>query len=351
MDADWQSFLIGAGAVFTGARLSHFRDLHEESEAAIAGDVLVDLSHLGLITVGGKDATTFLQGQLTNDIREVSETRAQLSACCSLKGRMLANFLIFSSSDRYFLQLPQELLESILKRLRMFVLRSQVALTDASDTLVRIGLSGWKAHAKLQQTLGALPSTEHDVVQPAPLTVIRMRGERPRYEILGPAATMRRLWTALAEVTCPVGPGAWSLLDIHYGIPALSHETTDAFVPQMINWELLSGVSFTKGCYTGQEIVARTQYLGKIKRRLYRARVHATAAVRPGMALVVMDEQGARSVGQVVNAELQPGDQWDLLAVISTQEAERATIHLHDPQGPALQIASLPYALESRISV
>jgi folate-binding protein YgfZ len=350
MDADWQSFLMDAGAAFTGARLSHFSNLHEESKAAIAGDIVVDLSHLGLIAVGGTDATTFLQGQLTNDIRDVCATRAQLSACCSLKGRVLANFLIFLRTDSYFLQLPEELLDPILKRLRLFVLRSDVALTDASDSLIRMGVSGWNVHNKLQQTLGTLPNTVNDVVQPAPLTVIRMRGERPRYEIVGPSMSMKQLWTALAEVIRPVGPSAWSLLDIHDGIPTISQETADTFVPQMLNWEVLSGISFTKGCYTGQEIVARTQYLGKIKRRLYRARVQATAAVCPGMTLVAVDEQGTRSVGQVVNAEPQLGDNWDLLAVIATQEAERATIYLQDAQGPALQFASLPYSLESGMS-
>lgn len=350
MDADWQSFLIGAGAVFAGGRLSHFSSLREESEAAIAGDILTDLSQLGLIAVRGADAAAFLQGQLTNDIRDVSETRAQRSAFCSPKGRVLANFLIFFRTDTYFLQPPQELLDSILKRLRLFVLRSDVALTDASDALIRIGLCGWNAHTRLQQMLGALPSTDNDVVQLSPLTVIRIRGERPRYEILGPYGPIRQLWTALAEVTCPTGPGAWSLLDIQSGVPTISHQTSDAFVPQMLNWDALSGISFTKGCYTGQEVVARSQYLGKIKRRLYRARIRDTAVVRPAMPLVVVDEQGTRTVGEVVNAEPQPGNNWELLAVIATQEVARATVYLHDDRGPALQLAPLPYSFESGTS-
>lgn len=349
MNADWQSFLIAEGAVFTDGHLSHFSSLREEAEAASAADVMVDLSHLGLIAIGGTDAAAFLQGQVTNDIREVSEVRAQHSACCSPKGRVLANFLIFSLGDNYFLQLPRGLLDTIFKRLRLFVLRADVTLTDASDALIRIGLSGWNAHAKLQQTLGALPSKENDVVQSSSVTVIRMRGEPARYEILGSLDPMKQLWTSLAEVTRRAGPRAWSVLDIHNGIPVISQETADAFVPQMLNWDLLSGISFTKGCYTGQEIVARTQYLGRIKRRLYRARVRTHRVVRPAMPLVVMDEQGTRNVGQVVNAEPHPGNSWELLAVIATQEAERETIYLQDHQGrgPALELVPLPYGLKS----
>lgn len=347
MDADWQSFLIGAGAVFSGGRLSHFNTLREESQAALVGDIVVDLSHLGLIGVGGTNAAAFLQGQLTNDIHNVSEARGQLSACCSPKGRVLACLLVFALADSYFLQLPRELLDSILGRLRLFVLRSRVTLTRANDTLILIGLSGWNAHSKLQQTLGAVPKENDDIVQSSPFTVIRVRGERPRYEILGPRGRMRELWTAVAEVACPAGPGAWSLLDIHSGVPTIVRDTAGAFLPQMLNWDALSGISFTKGCYTGQEIVARTQYLGEIKRRLYRARVEGIAVVRPAMPLVVANGQAARNVGQVVNAEPQPGDAWDLLAVIATEEAARETIQLHDDRGPALKLLPLPYAIHA----
>jgi folate-binding protein YgfZ len=264
---------------------------------------------------------------------------------------VLANFLIFSRTNSYFLQLPQQLLDSILKRLRLFVLRANVSLHDASDILVRIGVSGRRGHTELAQRLGGLPNTDNDVIQADPFTVIRMRGERPRYEILAPAEPMRELWTMLAKVTSPASSGAWSLLDIQCGIPTISQETADAFVPQMLNWDVLSGISFTKGCYAGQEIIARTQYLGKIKRRLYHARVQGAEIVRPAMPLVVVDEQGTRSVGQVVNAEPQQEGRWDLLAVISTEEAEHATLYLQDARGPALQLVPLPYALESRISV
>lgn len=346
MNVDWRSFLGAAGAAFTDDKVSHFSGLQNESEAALAGDVVVDLSHLGLIGADGRDVVSFLQGQLTNDIREVCATRAQLSACCTPKGRVLANFLVFSRADGYFLQLPQQLLDSFLKRLRLFVLRSQVTLTNASDALIRIGVSGWNGHAELRHQLGALPSGVDEVVQSAPFTVIRLRGERPRYEIVGPAESMRSIWAALTGVARPAGSGAWSLLDIHCGLPTVLQETADTFVPQMLNWDVLSGISFTKGCYAGQEIVARTQYLGKIKRRLYRAEVKATETVQPTMPLIVVDERGPRSVGQVVNAERQRDNHWDLLAVISTEEAEHETLYLRNAEGPALQLAPLPYMLE-----
>ncbi|MGF1613073.1 MAG: YgfZ/GcvT domain-containing protein [Gammaproteobacteria bacterium] len=348
MHSEWQSFLADAGASFTEEGISRFGDLGEESQAAISGDCVVDLSHLGLIAVKGAEAAHFLQGQLTNDVQALSETRAQRSAYCNPKGRVVATFLIFSRVGTYFLQLPRPILGSILGRLRLFVMRSDVALTDASDALIGIGVSGWNVHDTLQQAVGPLPKAPNDVSQPAPLTVIRISGERPRYEIIGPFAPIRQLWATLTQVARPSGPHAWSLLDIHCGVPTIHRETADLFVPQMINWDVLSGVSFTKGCYTGQEIVARTQYLGKIKRRLYRAQVNTLdTVIPPATPLIAADEQGSRTIGQVVNAEMRPGGEWDLLVVLATQEAKDATIYLRDEGGPILQLRPLPYSLES----
>lgn len=343
----WQSFLRGSGAVFAAERLAHFGSPGAESHSALQGSVLVDLSHLALIAVSGLDAERLLQGQFTNDIRQLGDHYAQLSAWCSPKGRVLTNFLVFSRPNAYFLQLPQQMLESTLKRLRLYVLRADVQVVDASADLVRIGFSGLEPLARLQQELKAAPAAIDDVLQVDAVTVIRLRGVQPRYEIVGPLNAVQPLWRSLAEVARPVGASAWALLDIVAGLPTIYPETSDEFVPQMINWDLLGGISFTKGCYSGQEVIARTQYLGKLKRRLHLAHVDTLANLRPGLPLVADEGERARTIGKVINAEAHPDGGWELLVVIPLADTEHTSLHLGRHQGPELRLKPLPYATET----
>jgi folate-binding protein YgfZ len=228
-------------------------DASAEALAALSGNAIFDLRHFALISVHGDDAEDFLQGQLTNDVGEVTATRAQLSAWCSPKGRVLTCFLVFRHDGRLLLQLPDTLLEQTLKRLRMYVLRAKAILESADDSLARFGLVGEDAASCLRDLLGDLPEHADDVRRFEHVTIIRLRGGRPRYEIVGA-----------------------QLLDIEAGIANIGPDTSDSFVPQMINLDRIGGVSFTKGCYVGQEIVARTQHLGRIKRRMYHQAPHVS---------------------------------------------------------------------------
>lgn len=303
---------------------------------------LVDLSHLGLIRVRGTDAATFLQGQLTSDVRLVTDDRAQPSAWCSPKGRMLASFLVFRHAGDLHLQTPRERVAPLLKRLRMFVLRAKVELADASDELVRIGIAGDCAAAILGDPLPADPLA---VVQREGITLVRLPGDRPRLEALGPAAAVKAAWERAETRAAVAGPDFWALLDIRAGLPTVYDQTAEAFVPQMANLQLVDGVSFTKGCYTGQEVVARMQYLGKLKRRMYLARLACDRVPQPGEELYATGSESGQGAGKVVDARRSPAGGVEALVVVETGSAEDGEVRLGGPDGPPLAFSPLPYAL------
>lgn len=306
---------------------------------------LFDLSHLGLIAVRGADARTFLQGQLTNDIREVSETYSQLSSHCSQKGRMLAIFRIFQRGDTLYLQTQAERVPHLLKRLGMFVLRSKVTLEDASETLIRIGLAGDCAVDLLAASTLEAPARPNDLRTSGDLTVIRLPGATPRFEILGPFEAVSALWRSLAESAAPVNEADWRLLDIQAGLPSVYDTTAEAFVPQMTNLHLIEGVSFHKGCYTGQEVVARMQFLGKLKRRMYVAELETDTPPQPGDELYSSASTSRQTDGRVVDAAPLTEGRYALLAVTEIAAADAHDVRLGE-QGPRLELSDPPYGFQ-----
>jgi folate-binding protein YgfZ len=303
------------------------------------GCSITDLSHLGLIRARGPDVRTFLQGQLTNDIKQVTPAVAQLSSYCSPKGRMLASFWIFQRGEDLYLQLPADRLAAILKRLRMFVLRSQVTLEEAGDELVRFGLAGDCA----ADMLPSVPTEEKSCLTVDGLTVIRLPGDRPRFEVLGPPPALAGLWAEAAGRAEQTGPDFWRLMDIRAGIPNVYEDTVEAFVPQMANLQIVGGVSFTKGCYTGQEVVARMQYLGKLKRRMYRGHIDCPELPLPGTEIYSAASDSGQGAGRVVDAAPAPGGGFEALVVLQISVAEAGGIHLNDREGPILELLDLPY--------
>ena len=347
MNDNWKSFLLSQGAELLPGRCPHFGKPDEEKTAALQGHALFDLSHYGLIRVSGEDAESFLQNQFCNDLRKVTRTHSQLNGYCSPKGRLLALFRLFRAGDDYLMRLPREILEPTLKRLRMFVLMSKVVLEDASDQLVTIGYAGADAERHLGDILGAAPTAVDNCLQADGLTLIRVRGAQPRFEIHGKPAAAQALWEKLAERARPAGCDAWTLLEIRAGLPEVVTATQEAFVPQMLNLQALDALSFTKGCYPGQEIVARMRYLGKLKRRLYLAHADTETCPQPGDSLFAAGSESGQGVGKVVQAQSLPGGGVELLAVIEIASAEQRPLHLFDAEGPELTLRDLPYAIDN----
>lgn len=346
MNSEWQQTLVKQGANVVGDKVTDFGDPQAELSSTLDGDILCDLSHFALIRVTGDDRTTFLQGQFSNDVRQVSDIRHQLNSYSSPKGRMLALFRLFQRDDAYFLSLPQSLLESTIKRLQMFVLMSKVKLEDASEQFVRCGVSGPNAQQLLLEHLGAVPAEVDESLSQNEITVLRVAGPHPRFELYGPVSAMQNLWKSLAAQTRKTGADSWELLDIQAGLPMIYPETTEGFVPQMVNLQLVNGVSFKKGCYTGQEIVARMQYLGKLKRRMYRAHVDSRVSPAPSDELTSPKSASGQGAGKVVRAAASPNGGFEILGVIEIVAADSGEIYLAHNDSTKLQLLPLPYRFE-----
>src|SRR5688500_7989996 len=236
------------------------------------------LNRYGLLSVSGQDARDFLHAQLTVDIQKLPPERAALAGWCSAKGRLLATFLVIPAPQGFLLQLARDLAAPVAKRLSMFVLRAKVKVADESDAWAQFGV--WGAPA------------------PAAVTWDDGRASVP----VGEGRSLR-LEPAAGVSLAPNAPEeAWTLQEIRAGRPLISAATQDQFVPQMVNLELLDAVDFRKGCYPGQEIVARAQYRGQVKRRMVRLPSPAGAALRPGDAYnggVVVDSAGGELLAVV----------------------------------------------------
>jgi folate-binding protein YgfZ len=266
-----------------------------------------DLSPLNaLLRVSGDDAADFLHNQFTNDVKALAVGAAQWNAWCTPKGRLLATFVLARDAGGYLLLLPAAFAEAIAKRLRMFVLRAKVKVEDASAATPRFGV--WD---------GALPAGS-------------FRLGEARALVFGTAPEGR-----------PATLDEWALSLIRDGVVQVVPGTQEAFVPQMANYELVGGVSFRKGCYPGQEIVARTQYRGILKKRA--VRVLSATPLAPGES-VYSDAFGDQSSGTVANVAPSPEGGFEALVVAQLEAIARADLRLGSLAGPPLAIQPLPYS-------
>ncbi|MCF4997602.1 folate-binding protein [Pseudomonas syringae] len=297
------------------------------------------LSHEGVLAVRGVDAGKFLQGQLTCNLNYLSDTKASLGARCTQKGRMQSSFRILLEGDGVLLAMASELLEPQLADLKKYAVFSKSKLTDESAAWVRFGLE--HADAELASLGLALPAETDSVARGEGLIAIRVSPDRAE------------LWVAVDQADAVKGqlsaqlPEAelnqWLLGQIRAGIGQVMPSTRELFIPQMLNLQAVGGVSFKKGCYTGQEIVARMQYLGKLKRRLYRVQLDASELPEPGTPLFAPSHNSA--IGEVVLAA-RAEQQIELLAVLQAEAAEAGDLHVGTPEGPALHVLDLPYELD-----
>lgn len=345
MNNEWQEFLTSNNALIENNCVKSFGLSIDEEQAAYPNLVIADLSQYALIECSGDDVVDFLQGQFSNDIKLVSDDIGQLSAYCNPKGRILANFRIFKRNEHYFLRLQANIAQATLKRLRMFVMRSKVELVDRSNELLRIGVAGVNATAELSKIFKNLPQNTDESSTEGELTAIKLAGSTPRYEIYGPLEQVMKLWESLKKEGTLIGENSWNLLTIRAGIPEIVAETVEAFVPQMINLQAINGLSFTKGCYPGQEVVARMHYLGKLKRRLFICSAHTDSLPIPGESIMSSDES-EQKIGQIVSSSWSGSNEIEFLAVLQIEKAENNELHIKSSDGPKVKLNELPYTLE-----
>ncbi|WP_439879336.1 CAF17-like 4Fe-4S cluster assembly/insertion protein YgfZ [Pseudomonas prosekii] len=297
------------------------------------------LSHEGVLAVRGADAGKFLQGQLTCNINYLSDNLSSLGARCTQKGRMQSSFRILLESDGVLLAMATELLEPQLADLKKYAVFSKSKLTDESAAWVRFGLD--HGDAALSSLGFELPADTDSVVRNDGLIAIRVSPQRAELWVAADqAASIKgKLAALLAEGEL----NQWLLGQIRAGIGQVMPSTRELFIPQMLNLQAVGGVSFKKGCYTGQEIVARMQYLGKLKRRLYRLQLDGSELPEPGTQLFAPTHNS--SIGEVVIAA-RGEENIELLAVLQAEAAESGDIHLAALEGPALHLLDLPYTLD-----
>lgn len=341
MNPNWLNFLASCGARFEANETSDFGDAPAELQAATADTVLAPMTQFGLIRATGEDAASFLHNLLSNDVQHLGRSRAERCGFCSPKGRLLADFLVWREDHDYLLQLSADIQPAMLKKLGMYILRSKAKLSDASGDIVLLGIAGDGTAAAVKALGADMPAAPFDVARFDGGTVIRLDERRSQLAVRADAAS--QVWETLASRLRPVGTLVWRWLEIEAGIPHITLPTQEEFVPQMANLELIGGVSFTKGCYPGQEVVARTRYLGKVKRRTYRAHVNGGCPL-PGADLFSPDLPN-QSCGKVIQAAPSPSGGCEMLASMLMSSAEAGDVRVGSADGLRLEFRSLPYAL------
>lgn len=297
------------------------------------------LAHEGVLAVRGSDASKFLQGQLTCNLNYLDEHTASLGARCTQKGRMQSSFRILLQGDGCVLAMARGLLEAQLADLKKYAVFSKSKLTDESDAWVRFGVQ----HGDGALTaLGLhLPLETEAVVRHGALIAVRVSPARA--ELWAPAEQAENLAARLGEQLAQGSLDEWLLGQIRAGIGQVLEPTRELFIPQMLNLQAVGGVSFKKGCYTGQEIVARMQYLGKLKRRLYHVRLAGSTRPEPGTGL--FSPVHGSAIGEIALAA-PTADGYEALAVLQDNAVEDGRIHLGSLEGPALELLTLPYTLD-----
>lgn len=340
---------MDTGAVIDAGKVRGFR-AHVTAGVATR-DVIADLSHGGRVTVSGADAIPFLHRQFINDVAGLPRDRWQLNGYCTPAGRLIATFNLFHHGDSVMLTLPATMTEPLLRRLGPYVLRDDVRLRDASGDVVAIGIAGDGAAAIMADVLGEIPSEARAIVRRDGLHLLRAPGPVPRFELYGDVPSLAPVWRALTDAprggrpgATPVAADVWDAFNVQSGTPIIYPQTTEMFVPQMVNLDLIDGLSLRKGCYPGQEIVARTQHRGQIKRRMYLAHVDGDDPPAPGAAVHVGTDGASGTV--VDAARAMAGNGSDMLIVLPVGVFERATVRLYDANGPIITPRMLPYALE-----
>ena len=304
--------------------------------AARDGAVVCDLSPLAILAISGADAGTFLQGQLSCDVQTLSPGDVRYASFNSPKGRMLANLVLWRDGPGFRALVPGDLVLATLKRLAMYVLRSKVTVEDASAATPRFGLGGPRAADVLRDAWG-VRAEPMSLVRTERGAVVALPG--PRYVLLADPAALTPIYDAAVRAPYAV----WQWLTVRAGVPVVTTPLSDQLIAQAANLDLLGGLDFRKGCYTGQEIIARTQHLGRLKERLHAFHVDGDPPLAG--ARVFGAPFGDQPCGVVVNAAPAPGGGSDLLAVVQLAATDKGELHLGAPDGPALTALPLPYAI------
>ena len=334
MLTEWQTFLLTQGARIVDGSVLDFGATDLEAATALSGNLITDLSYLGVITISGEDAADFLNGQLTTDISQLANGSVQPSAWCNPKGQVITNFFIARLNECFYILLPRELQESILKRLQKFILRAAVVILDDKGTRQCMGVKSIGDTGLLQFDKQRAASEDSLISIPIP-------GSNGRWIIIGTAPALRNKWLKLAQQSTAIGSHYWQLFDILDGLPWITVATTETCLPQSLNLDQLQGLSYQKGCYPGQEVIARLHYRGKYSQRLFIAKLETIIGVAPGAKIYTGNKP--HSIGTIINTAWHPKQGCYALTILEVDYINPELLCLENSSAHFFQISTPHY--------
>lgn len=347
----WSEFLASQNAQLDEqGKICSFGQPELERFMIKNGPVVTSLTHQALIRVSGSEALNFLQAQLTSDVNTVNDNQAQFSAYCDPQGQVLANFLVFKYQGDYYLNFDGSLKESILKRLTMFVLRSDVKLTDVSNDLIQVGFAGEFADLDIQRRLSTkvkevFESGMIELDEMQDVLVIKVPGPYHKYALFGPAEQMTLAWKKIRDNADVTNNYDWNLLNIAAGVPEVTSATSAQFIAQFFNLDKFNAINFKKGCFPGQEIIARVHYRGKVTKRMLRIHLNEVLPLMSGETLTLKDQNDKPYKLTVVNANPDIFNGTLCLAIGTLKSLEAVEGDLFTESGQTAMIEPLPYSI------
>ena len=343
MSIEQQAFLNTIGASLGDDGHSHFDD--GDASESQPDNFITPIPYYGLLAISGPETAKFLQGQTTCDLDAVSDTQSCAGAYCTPKGRMISSFHIGRlDEEHYLLRMQRDIVDTTRDTLAKYIVFSKAEQENTSDQYQLFGLRGEQARQAIENTFGQVPSGKWAAVNADQQLVIQIDDEGLVFECWVPNQLAEPTWQSLCEQLKPVGSQQWGLLSIQRGEAEVCATTVDVFIPQVLNYQLTGAISFTKGCYTGQEVVARMEYRGKLKRRMYRARVVSTS-IQPGDAIYTEGKE--QSSGNVVNVASLDNNNSEILAVLTDKDVTENPVFRLENNPAALELLPLPYTVES----
>jgi len=330
-----------------GATLSptgHSQFSNEALSKELPDNIISPIPYYGILLTQGPDSRQFLQGQTTCDFDAVTDNQARLGAFCNPKGRMISSFLTARRDDQnYLLRMRRDIIDTTKAAFGKYIVFSKAEQVDISDQVIVLGLHGDKAKAALIDTFENAPDEKNQLCQQDDQLILQLDEKGLTFECWLTVEKAEKYWAQLSQSLKPVGSNQWQRLTIQRGIGELNPATIDQFIPQLLNFTLIGAVNFDKGCYTGQEVVARMHYKGKPKRGLYRIQLRGKN-VKEGQELF---SDGEQAIGTLINIATVPSDNQsthvEALAVLAHSETEKNLSR--DNQDDMIKLLNLPYAI------
>ncbi|MEE9451717.1 MAG: hypothetical protein V3V61_03060 [Gammaproteobacteria bacterium] len=323
----WNEFLQQQGLHQQANHANYFSNNTQELTQAMTQCTLAELTPLGMIKVSGQNAADFLQGQLSCDIKQLTATSTLLGTYCNQQGRVIALFRVFKHNDDHYLHIQRDIISVTLAKLQQYAVFSKVTLEDYSDQMISIGLSGMGIESILADCFTCLPQKLNETYLDNDCFITRVPGHVTRFLLFGNSASIVKHWQKLATNLSIIAYPGWELLDIMAGIPSIHPQTQEKFLPHNLNLNQLGALNFDKGCYLGQEIIARMHYRGRLKQRMIRLHLETDQMIVPGVTIKDLQD---KTMGYIVRSSVDPKGGTQVLAIMPLEIDSRKCVKIDE---------------------